>query len=292
MKTITVLSGKGGVGKSSITASLAVAFSEKKKIICADCDVDASNLSLVLGVRKMDSSEEISTSSKAVFDLDKCNSCKKCFDACHFDAIEWVDEKPRLLDFSCEGCGVCRMICPQDAIKIETVRNAELGHVKTQYGFVVVGAQLGIGESGSGEVVSVVKNKAEKLGKDSDIMLVDSAAGIGCPVIASVTGSDYCIVITEPTPSGISDMKRAIEIIDHFRIPYSIIINKHDINANNTKIIEEFASENGVKVLKKIPYKRVFMDALVNMTPVIELDESLNALFEDLAGRVLEETGL
>jgi MinD superfamily P-loop ATPase len=224
MKRVTVLSGKGGVGKSSVTASLAITLSGKHKIICADCDVDAPNLALVFGLNNNDFEEwrPLTTNKKAKLNPEKCNGCEKCKNICHFDAIDWDDRKnmPVFKDFGCEGCGVCRMICPQKAIELADIENAKTGFAKTKYGFFVVTGQLEIGESGSGKVVSAVKNLAELKSRDSEIMLIDAAAGIGCPVIASVTGSDYVIAVTEPTPSGFSDLKRALKMVDHFKIPH------------------------------------------------------------------------
>ncbi|MBW2981545.1 ATP-binding protein [Candidatus Woesearchaeota archaeon] len=288
MKTITVLSGKGGVGKSSITASLAVAMSRKKKIISADCDVDASNLALVLGAEKHEEWKPISTNQKAKFDLKKCNSCKKCFNSCFFNAIEWINNKPRLKEFSCEGCGLCKMICPAGAITEIDINNAKLGYSKTKYGFIVVSAQLNIGESGSGKIVSEVKNKAGKLTGDADFMIVDSAAGIGCPVIASVTGSDYAVIVVEPTPSSFSDMQRAMEIVDHFRIPIGIIINKFDINPGYSRKIESFSKKNDKEILTKIPYDKKFVDALVNLTPIIVYDEKFKSIFDTVAEKLIK----
>ena len=140
MKKITILSGKGGVGKSSITASLAICLSESHKIITADCDVDASNLALVLGLEEKDFSEwkPIATMKKAGFDHDKCTSCKRCMEECYFNAIEWVKDKPLLKRFGCEGCGVCKLVCPSDAITLTEVKNAKIGYGKTEYGFDVV----------------------------------------------------------------------------------------------------------------------------------------------------------
>lgn len=288
MKTVIILSGKGGVGKSSVVASLAVLFSKDRKIICADCDVDASNLSLVLGADKYEEWNDLSTNEKAVFDLEKCISCKKCFNECYFNAIGWQDNKPVLKEFSCEGCGLCKLICPQKAITMERINNAKIGYADTKYGFKVVSAQLSPGESGSGKVVSEVKKKAKKMGADADIMFVDSAAGIGCPVIASVTGSDYAILVTEPTPSGFSDMKKAFEVVSHFNIPCGIVINKYDINEKHTEVIEEFAEENKLRVIAKIPFDKKFAEALTEMTPIIEHEKSYVKLFEDLKSSTLK----
>ena len=287
MKTITILSGKGGVGKSSISASLALSFSKNKKIICADCDVDASNLALVFGAKKQEEWIDLSTNEAAVFNLNKCGSCKKCFNVCYFGAIDWKDNKPHLKKFSCEGCGVCKLVCPQNAILMKKVSNAKIGFANTKYGFKVVSAQLNPGESGSGKVVSEVKNKAKNMGSGADLMIVDSAAGVGCPVIASITGSDYAIIVTEPTPSGFSDMKKEIEIINFFNIPKSIIINKFDLNKSGTKQIEEYAEKNNLVVLSKIPFDKKFALALTNLVPIIKYAPSYELLFNDMKNKLL-----
>jgi len=288
MKSIVILSGKGGVGKSSIAASLAVAFSKTKKIICVDCDVDASNLSLVLGVEKYKEWNSISTNQKVEFDIGKCNSCKKCIDFCHFNAIDWINDKPKLKEFSCEGCGLCRLVCPEKAIYDISIKNAKLGYAKTKYGFNVVSAQLGISQSGSGKVVSEVRKKAISLADDAEFLLIDSSAGIGCPVIASVTGCDYAIIVTEPTPSGFSDMKKAIDIVNHFRIPYGIIINKFDINTEYTSNIEMFVNEQDVKILAKLAYDKKFVESLVHLTPIVSYDKKFESIFDDIVNKLLK----
>ena len=276
-------------GKSSITASLAVLLSEDKNIVCADCDVDASNLALVLGANKSEEWTDLSTNEKAVFDLEKCDSCKKCVDACYFNAIDWKNNKPKLKKFSCEGCNVCVMICPQNAISLKNINNAKIGYAKTKYGFNVAFAQLGIGQSGSGKVVSEVKKKAKQISSDADILLIDSAAGIGCPVISSVTGSDYAILVTEPTPSGFSDMKKAFKTVSHFKIPTGIIINKFDLNDKYTNKIEVFAKENKLTIITKIKFDKQFAKALTKMTPIVKFDEKYNPLFSNLKKLILKE---
>lgn len=294
MKTISILSGKGGTGKSSITASLAITLSRSKKIICADCDVDASNLGLVFGIKVSANKEwgELSTMKKAVFDYNKCNSCKKCLDNCYFKAIDFKNNKPILKEFSCEGCGVCKMVCPENAIKLVDVVNAKIGYAETKYGFKVVSAQLSIGGSGSGKVVAEVKSKAKKIAERADIMLIDSAAGIGCPVIASVSGSDYCILVVEPTPSGLFDMKRAYETVKHFGISSGIIINRFDLNAEYCERIEQFAKNNKMNVLGKLPYDKDFVKALVDMTPVINISDVQKKLFSNISDKLQQELNL
>ncbi|RLG14934.1 MAG: P-loop ATPase [Candidatus Nanohalarchaeota archaeon] len=293
MKQITVLSGKGGVGKSSICASLAVCISKTRKIICADCDVDASNLPLVFGVgqESMSNAREISTGNIARFNPDKCISCRKCIDMCFFDAIEWDEgtNKPALKDFGCEGCGVCQLVCPSGAVELASVKNAKIGIEKIKYGFYVVFGQLKMGQSGSGKIVSEVKKLAMSNSENAEIMLVDSAAGIGCSVIASVAGSDYCLVVTEPTPSGFSDLKRAVELISYFNIPCDIIINKFDLNADYVGQIHAFADEKGIRIISKIHYDKSFGDALVNMVPVIVYNPELEKLFCRIADFLIEK---
>ncbi len=295
MKQITILSGKGGVGKSSITASLAIALSKKRKIVCADCDVDASNLALVFGMGTDDFEmwKSISTNQKARVDLSRCTSCGKCASECYFDAIDWDGAKkiPVFKEFGCEGCTVCEMICPASAIEMYDVSNARIGYGKTKYGFMVVTGQLEMGESGSGKVVSRVKELSLDVSKHADIMLVDAAAGIGCPVIASVAGSDYVIGVCEPTPSGFSDLKRALSVVNHFNIPYGIVINKFDLNLEYTQKIEEFAKKKGIRVLSKLGYDKCFMDALVNLVPVIEFSPAYKEIFDKVV-RALEDEGV
>ncbi len=290
MKKITVLSGKGGVGKSSITASLAIALSEKHKIVCADCDVDASNLALVFGLKEKDFLEwkKISTNEKAKLNEKKCKGCKKCLKSCYFNAISWDKEKnqPIFDNFSCEGCEVCSMICPYKAIELIKIENARIGYGKTKYGFSIVSGQLEIGESGSGKVVAKVKSIAEEKESEAEIMLIDASAGIGCPVIASVSGSDFVVAVTEPTPSGISDLKRALKMVNHFNIPYGIIINKFNLNQKATKEIEKFAGKKGVKILSKIPYDKSFTDALVNLTPIILFKPETKKIFEEIINKI------
>ncbi|MBT3465054.1 P-loop NTPase [archaeon] len=289
MKKITILSGKGGVGKSSILASLAITISKEKKIICADCDVDASNLALVLGAEKQEEWENLTTNKEAVFDLTKCNSCKKCFEECYFKAIGWKDDKPYLKNFSCEGCGTCQIVCPQNAISLKEINNAKMGYSNTRYKFKVVSGQLNVGSSGSGKVVFKVRKKAEELFNNCDLMLIDSAAGIGCPVIASVSGTDHAIIITEPTPSGISDMKRAFKVVKHFKIPCSIIINKWDINEINSGKIEEFANSKNICIISKIPFDKKFAKALTKMIPIIILDKNYEKIFLDIKEKLFKE---
>ncbi|MBN1385415.1 ATP-binding protein [Candidatus Woesearchaeota archaeon] len=291
MKSIIVLSGKGGVGKSSIAASLAIAFSEDKRIVCADCDVDASNLSILfsLPTERYEEWTPLSTNQIASIDRDKCIRCGKCIATCYFKALRSEDNIPKLNEFGCEGCGACELICPAKAITLKDIDNAYIGYSRTGYGFKIASAQLLPGNSGSGKVVSEVRKKAKEIEPDAELMIIDAAAGIGCPVIASVTGNDYALLVTEPTPSGYEDMLRALDIVDHFRIKKGIIINKYDLNKDYSAKIELFAQEKKIPIIHKIPFDRAFVDAMTNMVPIIDHDKDFRKMFMDMKKKIEAE---
>ena len=292
MKTLTVLSGKGGTGKTTLSASLAVLLSKRKKIIAADCDADAPNLSLALGLREGDffSWQDVETNEKAVLDEKKCIGCKKCLDVCNFSAISWDKNKnkPIFNSMLCEGCGACQLVCPKNAIKLVKIKNGKIGSAKTKYNFNLISGQLKIGATGSGKIVSLIKEKAELLGKKekAEIMLLDSAAGVGCPVIASIQGSDFIIAVTEPTPSALNDLKRALRTVEQFRISYGIVINKFDLNKNFSKKIENFLKKNNIPLLGKLPYDKKFVEALVNLKPIVEYDKKFIGLFKNILEKI------
>jgi len=288
MKSIIILSGKGGVGKSSIAASLAVAFSKDRKIVCADCDVDASNLSLLfsLSTDKYKEWAPLSTNQIAVVDKNKCIGCKKCIDECYFKALEFKDNIPKVSEFGCEGCGACELVCPKKAIKLKDIDNAYIGYADTGYGFKISSAQLLPGNSGSGKVVFEVKKKAREIEPKAELIIIDAAAGIGCPVIASVTGNDYAVLVIEPTPSGYSDMLRALEIVDHFKINKGIIINKYDINKKFSEKIESFAKKSNIDIITKIPFDISFVKAMTEMIPIIKYKKAYEKLFEGIKEKI------
>jgi len=284
MKIITIFSGKGGTGKTTVVSCLAVMLSKERKIAVADCDVDAPNLGLSLGLKEKDYSSftKIRASEKAELIKEKCTGCKKCLNVCSFNAIKWNKEQniPIFDKLLCEGCGTCVIVCPENAIKLKKVENATMS-VGNAYGFGIVSGQLKMGESGSGRIVMEVKRKAGEIARkeNAELILVDSSAGIGCPVIASVNGSDYVIAVTEPTPSALSDLKRGLKIVNHFNIKCGIVINKYDLNKEFSNKIEKFANKNKIPILGKIPYNKDFVEALVNLKPAVVYNKEFEPLF-------------
>ena len=263
---IAIVSGKGGVGKSMLTSSLVMFFSQKKKVVAVDCDVDAPNLHLWLGEdEKWDETKKVSVSEKPIIDFKKCIGCGQCVEICAFDALKLRKGKPALNQFFCEGCGACEVVCPVKAITMKKVKNAEIRVKKNVYGFPLISAQLYPGETGSGKIVDQIKEKAE--GFKHELMVLDSPAGIGCPVIATLNGTDFAILISEPTPSGFSDMKRVLTVVNHFKIPYGVVINKWDINPEQSSKIEKWAKN---KLLGKISYDKQIFRAISNLKPIIK----------------------
>ncbi len=274
MKEIVVISGKGGTGKTSIVASFAV-LADKK--VLADCDVDAADLHLVLNP-EIEYRENFSGGKKAKILDDQCISCGLCIDECRFDSIQYPvsangekAETPYINPIFCEGCGVCVRVCPAGAIAFEDAVNGELYISKTNYG-PMVHARLGFAEGNSGKLVTLVRQEAKKITeKDGlDYIIVDGSPGIGCPVIASVTGSDLVLVVTEPTLSGKHDLMRVTKLTSFFQIPTLVCINKWDLNPEIADQIEVQAKQNGVRVAGRVRYDNAITRAQIMGTSVIE----------------------
>lgn len=292
---IVVVSGKGGVGKSMLASCLAMLFAQKQKVVAVDCDVDAPNLHLWLGENeKWDEVEKVSVSEKPIIDFKKCTGCGKCVEICAFDALSLSTSEvksadtsevklPILNPFFCEGCGACEVVCPVKAIIMEQVENAEIRIKNNVHGFPLVSAQLYPGETGSGKIVDRIREKAERF--EYEVMILDSPAGTGCPVIAALNGTDFTILITEPTPSGFSDMKRVLTVVNHFKIPYGVVINKWDVNPIESSKIEEWANDN---FLGKIVYDRRIFQAIAELKPIIETDLPVKKEIEKIYARFKE----
>jgi MinD superfamily P-loop ATPase len=263
---LVICSGKGGVGKSMLTSALATLFSKIKKVVAVDCDADAPNLAIWLGgIKKWDKTIPVVASAKPEIDYKKCNGCGLCAKNCRFSAIKIIDGKPKLNQFLCEGCGACEVICPQGAIKLKPVQNGKIKIKKIKQGFPLVSGNLLPGETGSGKVVAEIKKQAEKF--EYDLALIDSAPGTGCPVIASLQGANFVILITEPTPSGFSDLKRVLEVVNHFNIAWGLVINKWDINKTLSQKIEKIFKG---KFLGKISYDKKIFTEISKLTPILE----------------------
>jgi MinD superfamily P-loop ATPase len=288
MKQICIISGKGGTGKTTIAASF-VALAENKVIV--DCDVDAPDLHLILKP-KIKERQEFTGSKTAVIDRDKCMECGKCEEACKFDAIHspsGTRPKFEVDKILCEGCGVCIYLCPEDAIVLEENISGYAFISDTKYG-PMSHAQLNIAEEASGKLVTLVRNNAIEIAKeeDKDLILIDGSPGIGCPVIASLTGVDLALIVSEPTMSGLHDLDRILELTNHFDIVPLVCINKYDINIENARKIEEFCRERCVEVVGKISYDPVVTMAMIAGEPVVEFDDGkvadeIKDIWENLA---------
>jgi len=264
---IAIASGKGGVGKSMLSSALSFLFHKSgKKIVACDCDVDAPNLAIWLGEKKnLKQLKEFSTLKKPKINLKKCIGCGKCEEACVFNAIEVKNQKSKLKYYLCEGCGACQIVCPQKAIKLVPVNNGKIFKTETKYGFPVFSGQLQIGESNSGKVVAETKKEAEKFAHE--IMIIDSAPGTGCPVIASLSDVDFVILITEPTPSALSDLEKVLKVVDYFDKDFALAINKWQLNPKFTKKIEKKFKG---KILGKISFDKEIYRSIANFIPIME----------------------
>jgi len=265
---IVIASGKGGVGKSMLTSALAMLFAKTEKVVAVDCDVDAPNLAVWLNeVQNWEQVEKISVSEKPVIDNSKLDEgqAKKCVKKCRFNALQLENGKLKLNPFLCEGCGACEVFCPEGVIRMEPVKNGEIRTKKTKYNFPLVSGQLYPGETGSGKVVTEIKKEAEKF--ECDLMVIDSAPGTGCPVIASLQDANFAVLVTEPTPSGFADVKRVLEVVNHFNIPWGLVINKWDINSQLSNKIEKWAGE---RFLGKISYDKKIFSAIASLVPIME----------------------
>lgn len=280
MKSIGIISGKGGVGKTSLTASLTSLANRDPEItpVIMDCDVDAPNLAIILPAKNEDEIEkkDTYTTLKATFLEDKCVHCKKCIDEhyCEFHALDWDEENniPMIDKLACEGCGACKVLCPEEAFEINPVKSGEILSYDTKVGPHLVYGRTVLGSTTSGKLVSETKEFAETtIDEDNaNLAIIDGPPGIGCPVIATVSNLDFVITICEPTPSGLHDVKRAIELVQQFNIPFGIVINKSDLKSPFQENFEDFIQETGYDVLGRIPFDLEIPQAMAHATSVID----------------------
>ncbi len=264
---IAVVSGKGGTGKSSISGAFATL---KSDVVLADCDVDAANLYLLFNP-VCDEEFAFVSGQKAVIDANLCTNCEICIDYCRFDAISLKEGIVSIHDVLCDGCALCSRICPCNAVSMVNEDNSRMYSGYFNYGRMVYG-RLAPGEENSGRLVNLVREKAKEVAKDSgfDTIIIDGPPGIGCPVISSVTGVDYVVIVTEPTISGLHDLMRTLQVIDHFNLKKGVIINKCDLNNRMTDEISLYCQERGVKILATLPFDESVVNAMVNLQSVVE----------------------
>ena len=263
MKEVVVLSGKGGTGKTSLVGSFAALAQSK---VLADCDVDAADLHLLLSPSVREK-HEFWSGQVAIIDEEKCTQCGLCQDECHFNAINDFRVDP----VSCEGCGFCFQICPAQAIIMKESLSGHWFVSDTEYG-PLVHAKLGIAQENSGKLVALVRQQAKKIAEKqgADYIVSDGPPGIGCPVISSLSGASLALLVTEPTLSGMHDLERVLGVCHHFGVPALVCINKYDLNEDNTRQIESYCTNIGVKVASKIPFDNVVTEALVQGLPIVE----------------------
>jgi len=287
MKEIVVISGKGGTGKTTIVASLAAIANNK---VMVDCDVDAADLNLLLRPIAQEK-QEFWSGQKAVIDHEKCTQCGLCEDVCRFNAIK----KFKVDYISCEGCGFCYHICPDEAVIIEENLAGSWFVSETKYG-PLVHARLGVAQENSGKLVATVRKQAKTIVEEQglDLILSDGPPGIGCPVISSIAGVNLAVVVTEPTLSGIYDLKRVIGVCRHFSVPTIVCINKYDLNEDNTRQIKDYCNDQSINVAIEIPYDNVVTEALIRGLPVVEyadngISHQIKVLWEVISEQLINE---
>jgi MinD superfamily P-loop ATPase len=267
MKELVVISGKGGTGKTSLVGALA---SFAGRSVLADCDVDAADLHLLLAPKIL-ARHDFTGGWKAAIDPDICTGCGECRVLCRFEAISLAWEVD---PFRCEGCGVCHDHCPEKAVVLAREKAGEWFESETRLG-PLVHARLGIGGENSGKLVALIRTRAREIARETGagFILVDGSPGIGCPVISSVTGADLVLVVTEPSPSGLHDLRRVLELAAHFRVPVAVCIYKCDIHPGLADRIEDETLARGAIYAGRIPFDPAVTAAMVLARTLPELGD-------------------
>lgn len=285
------LSGKGGTGKTSLTAAFA---SLADKAVFADCDVDAADLHLILAPN-IYHQESFASGRKAFIKNEACTGCGLCLELCRFDAVEMNNGSFEIDEFACEGCGLCVLACPNNAVLIEKYETNRIYFSNTRFGKMVYG-KLGIAEENSGKLVSKIRKFAKQtaIKNKAEFIITDGPPGIGCPVISSVTGTDLVIAVTEPTLSGWHDLNRLIQMTERFHTPVKVIINKYDLNTEMAEIIEKNLAGMGIPVLGKLPFDENIVTALlegktiIEYPPLIEITNELKEIWNTIINNIYE----
>ncbi len=271
IRELVVLSGKGGTGKTSVTASFAVLAGRS---VLADCDVDAADLHLLLAP-EVEERHLFLSGHEAIIREKDCTGCGVCLELCRFDAVRTAGVVCRIDPVACEGCGVCAKFCPVKAIDFPERRCGEWMISGTRCG-PMVHAQLGVAAENSGKLVSTVREQAQAVAVDKGLSLIisDGPPGIGCPVIASLSGVSLALVVTEPTVSGLHDLQRVMALTRHFSVPTAVCVNKWDINPQQAELIESAARSAGAGITSRIRFDRSVTRAQLLQKAVVEIDSA------------------
>lgn len=274
MKKLLILSGKGGTGKTS-TAGSFIYFARAEA--CADCDVDAPNLHLILNLTEKALKKDFYGSDKAAINQENCVKCGKCADFCHFGAIRKNEGRYTVDTISCEGCAACTLVCPASAITLEKDIAGEQELYKGPVTFST--ARLKMGRGNSGKLVTAVKNELFQQNLQTELAIIDGSPGIGCPVIASMNGTDLILIVAEASKSGLSDLKRLAETARGFQTPFCVCINKWDLNPEYSADIENYCLSGKIPFMGKIPYDSTVSYAVNQNRCIAEFDcSAANAL--------------
>ena len=275
MKEIVIISGKGGTGKTSLSASFA--YLEGQNALVCDCDVDAANMHLLLGA-DFSKREDFFSGEVALIDEEICTNCGECKDVCRFDAIHIEDGQHRVDPISCEGCWYCSRVCPTKAISMNTQKAGDLYISNIKQDAKMAHAKLGFAAENSGKLVAKVKKIGKELANELGVsyIITDGSPGIGCPVISSLSGADLVVLVTEATVSGLHDLQRVQKLVKTFNLKAVCVINKYDLNENMTKKIEDFLKEEDIELAAKLPYDETFTKALAVAKPIVEYDKNSN----------------
>ncbi|MDD4721572.1 MAG: ATP-binding protein [Acidaminococcaceae bacterium] len=281
MKQLLVLSGKGGTGKTTFVSAF-IKLADAGAY--ADCDVDAPNLHLLMGQGTPPEETDYFGMPKAVIDSKLCIGCNKCRVFCKFDAIV-VQDGYKVDDFACEGCGVCVAVCPVGAVKMQPAVAGKL-KLYRKYHKIFSTAQLKMGSGTSGKLVTEVKKAMNTKAQRVDLAILDGSPGIGCPVIASLSGVDFVLIVAEPSISGISDMKRIIQTAKIMQIPLAVAINKYDTNLEKSEEIETFCREEKLPFVGAVPFDNMAVEAINSGNTIVDIDcpsgKAVQTVYENL----------
>ena len=272
LKQLVVLSGKGGTGKTTVTAALAHLASQERALVLADADVDAANLELVLDPVQQET-HDFWSGRLAIVDPEACTACGRCAEVCRFEAVV-VGDVYRVDPLACEGCAACSYQCPVEAITMHEQHAGRWFRSETHFG-PLFHAHLFAGRENSGKLVTTVKQQASVYALDASaaLLLVDGPPGIGCPVISASVGADLALLVVEPTVSGAHDLERVLATTEHFGVPAVAAINKADLNLARSDQIAAYCSERGIEVVGRIPYDTVVTEAMVAGQPVTAVED-------------------